>query len=212
MECSPWSAHDVFGAGDEDAGATGLAPDALVDRSRRTVVVVARDELAPVDPQLTVEEMQLFYARMRMGWVIRAGRQPYQHADPVPFRVGREQLAFDPRARPVPIPARTTAAPVAAPAVSPSPRQCDAQAAPAGTSADAAHRWARRRTDRPPRGGSPTRAGNPGTRQYGLRPRQPRSPAGSERRTRTSPRSARSGSDGTSSWLHRFFGQRVPQI
>src|SRR5512132_3954989 len=90
------SAKGIFGAGDEDAGATGLAPDALVDRSRRTVVVVARDELAPVDPQLTVEEMQLFYARMRMGWVTRAGRQPYQHADPVPFRVGREQLAFDP--------------------------------------------------------------------------------------------------------------------
>src|SRR4029077_2727700 len=103
------SAKSIFGAGDEDAGATGLAPDALVDRSRRTVVVVARDELAPVDPQLTVEEMQLFYARMRMGWVTRAGRKPYQHADPVPFRVGREQLAFDPgrdlfpfRLRPLP--------------------------------------------------------------------------------------------------------------
>ena len=48
------------GAGDENAGAARLAPDALVARSRRTVVVVARDELALVDPQLTVEEMQLF--------------------------------------------------------------------------------------------------------------------------------------------------------
>src|SRR5438045_2980317 len=49
------SAKGIFGAGDEDAGATGLAPDALVARSRRTVIVVAREELALVDPQLTVE-------------------------------------------------------------------------------------------------------------------------------------------------------------
>jgi len=40
--------------------------------------------------------MQLFYARMRMRGVTRAGREAYQHADAVPFRVGREQLAFDP--------------------------------------------------------------------------------------------------------------------
>jgi hypothetical protein len=45
-------AKGVFGAGDEDAGAAGLAPDALVARSGRTVVVVAREELALVDPQL----------------------------------------------------------------------------------------------------------------------------------------------------------------
>ena len=30
------------------------------------------------------------------GEVTRAGREAYEHADPVPFRVGREQLAFDP--------------------------------------------------------------------------------------------------------------------
>jgi quercetin dioxygenase-like cupin family protein len=40
--------------------------------------------------------MQLFYARMRMRGITRAGRETYQHADAVPFRVGREQLAFDP--------------------------------------------------------------------------------------------------------------------
>src|SRR5437868_174646 len=38
------SAQRVFGAGDEDAGAAGLAPDALVARARRTVIVVAREE------------------------------------------------------------------------------------------------------------------------------------------------------------------------
>src|SRR5262249_47420681 len=54
------SAESIFRACDENAGAACLAPDALVARSGRTVVVVARNELAPVDPQLTVEEMQLF--------------------------------------------------------------------------------------------------------------------------------------------------------
>src|SRR6516164_7807188 len=91
------SAKSVFGAGDENTGAACLTPDALVARSRRTVVVVARDQLALVDPQFTVKEMQLFDARMRMRGVTRAGREAYQHADAVPFRVGREQLAFDPR-------------------------------------------------------------------------------------------------------------------
>src|SRR5262245_44853780 len=57
------SAKGIFGAGDENTGAACLTPDALVARRRRTVVVVARDELALVDPQFTVEEMQLFYAR-----------------------------------------------------------------------------------------------------------------------------------------------------
>src|SRR5882672_9010715 len=40
--------------------------------------------------------MQFFFARMRMRGVARAGREAYQHADAVPLRVGREQLAFDP--------------------------------------------------------------------------------------------------------------------
>jgi hypothetical protein len=68
----------------------------MVFRSGRTVIVVTGHELAFVDPQLAIEKMQLFYAGMSMRWVTRAGRQPYQHADPVPLRVGREQLAFDP--------------------------------------------------------------------------------------------------------------------
>ena len=74
------SAKGIFGAGDENTGAACLTPDALVARSRRTIVVVARDELALVDPQFTVEEMQLFYARMRMRGVTRTGCEAYQHA------------------------------------------------------------------------------------------------------------------------------------
>src|SRR5690242_7242185 len=87
-------AQGILGAGDENAGAARLAPDALVAGSRRTVVVVAGDELALIDPQLALEEMQLLDARMRMRRVGCAGREADQHADPLPFRVGREQLAF----------------------------------------------------------------------------------------------------------------------
>src|SRR5437763_11572441 len=90
------SMKDIFGAGDEEAGAARLAPDALVARSRRTVIVIAGHELLLVDPQFTDEEMQLFNAIMGMHRVAGAGREAHQHADPMPFRIGREQLAFDP--------------------------------------------------------------------------------------------------------------------
>src|SRR3954471_895206 len=92
----PWELQNIFGAGGEKTGAAGLTPDALVARSGLTVVVVARKELALVDPQLAIKKMQLFDAGMRMRRITCAGREAYQHADPVPFRVGREQLAFDP--------------------------------------------------------------------------------------------------------------------
>src|SRR6185503_20812296 len=89
------SAKNIFGTGDENAGAAGLAPDALVAGARCTVVVVAREELAFVDPQLTIQEMQFFYAGMSMRGVTGAGREANQHANPVPCGVGRKQLAFD---------------------------------------------------------------------------------------------------------------------
>src|SRR5688572_29206330 len=89
------SAKDIFGAGDENAGAAGLAPDALVARARRAVIVIAGEELARVDPEFAVEKMQLFHAGMGVRRIARAGRQPYQHADPVSYMVGGEQLAFD---------------------------------------------------------------------------------------------------------------------
>jgi len=91
------SAKDIRSTGDEKTGAAGLAPDTLVARSRRTVVVVAGEELALVDPQFTVEEMQLFDARVGMRGVTGAGRKAHEHANPVPLCVRREQLAFDPR-------------------------------------------------------------------------------------------------------------------
>src|ERR1043166_7894227 len=40
--------------------------------------------------------MELFYARMSMRGVSGAGREAYQHANSMPFGVGRQQLAFDP--------------------------------------------------------------------------------------------------------------------
>src|SRR5688572_1787809 len=95
--CASGLAKDIFGTGNENAGAASLAPDALVAGARRTIVVVAREELPLVDPQLTVKEIQLFCACMSMRRVSHARRETYQHADPVPFDIGREQLTFDPR-------------------------------------------------------------------------------------------------------------------
>src|SRR5215216_4346440 len=89
------SAQDIPGAGDQNAGAAGLAPDAFVARAGRPVVVVAGQKLALVDPQLAVEKMQLFDTGMGMRRITRTGRQAHQHADPVPFAVGRQQLALD---------------------------------------------------------------------------------------------------------------------
>jgi hypothetical protein len=40
--------------------------------------------------------MQLFYAGMSMSRVACAGREAYQHAYPMSFRVGREQFALNP--------------------------------------------------------------------------------------------------------------------
>jgi len=129
----------------QEAGAARLAPNALIARSRRTVIVVARKELALVDPQLTIEEMQLFYAGMSMRWVTGAGRQRTSMlTGPFPCRSPAACIRCP--ARPVPIPARTTLAPAAAPVVSRSPRRGEAQGAPAVMSSDAAHLWARRRT------------------------------------------------------------------
>ena len=168
---------------------TQVQPVSLQTRSspaaRRTVVVVARDELALVDPQFTVEKMQLFDARMGVRRVTRAGRQAHQHADPMPFARRSPAACIRSRARPVPNPARTTAAPAAAPAAAPSPRRCAAQDAPAAMSSDAARRSARRRTDRPPGGGSPVRAGSAGTRRCAPGLRAVRSPAGPAGRRRT---------------------------
>ncbi len=90
------SANDNFGGGDENAGAASRSRHAR-RRSRRAVVVVARKVLALVDPQLTGEQMQLFLPCMSMRGVTRSTREAYEHANPVPLRIGREQLAFDPR-------------------------------------------------------------------------------------------------------------------
>ena len=91
------SAKGIFGAGDKNTGAACLAPDALVERLRCTIVMIARHELAPIDPKLPVEQMQFFDAGMSVRRVTRARREPHQHADALVLRVVREQLAFDSR-------------------------------------------------------------------------------------------------------------------
>src|SRR5579871_3788910 len=61
---APGSANDVARAGDEQAGASGLAPNPLVRGPRMTLVVVAGAELARFDPKLAVEQVKFLDARM----------------------------------------------------------------------------------------------------------------------------------------------------
>src|SRR5579871_35443 len=90
-----FSAKNIFRAGDEDAGAACLAPDPVVPSSRRAIIVVPGHEPAVVDPQLAIEKMKFFHVRMRVRGIMRSGRETYQHADPLSFRVIRQELAFD---------------------------------------------------------------------------------------------------------------------
>src|SRR5262245_41516924 len=60
------SKQKVPRAGDEYAGTTGLAPYALVGGAGFCPAVVAGMELPVVDPQLTVEQIQLLQAGMRV--------------------------------------------------------------------------------------------------------------------------------------------------
>src|SRR5579862_2767771 len=87
----------VVGVGDEKAGAACLAPHPLVGRPGRGVVVIARKELALVDPQLAVEKVQFLDTRMSMCWVARSGCEAHKHGNPVCVRVARKQLALNPR-------------------------------------------------------------------------------------------------------------------
>src|SRR5690349_17113609 len=58
------SAQDVGERCDQQARAAGLAPHAAVTGPGLGAIVVAGMELAIVDPQLAVEQVQLFHARV----------------------------------------------------------------------------------------------------------------------------------------------------
>src|SRR5579883_2420075 len=92
---SLYSSQDVPGAGDQDAGAAGFAPHPVVAGPRRATVAIAGNELAFINPELAVEQMQLLGRRMGMRGIARVRRQAHQHADPVPLAIGCQQLAFD---------------------------------------------------------------------------------------------------------------------
>ena len=86
---------NVLRTGHENAGATGLAPHALVARARLRPVIVARVKFPVVDPQLAVKEKQLLQPGMRVSGILDARQQTHQHAHAVSLRIGRHQLAED---------------------------------------------------------------------------------------------------------------------
>src|SRR5579884_3439235 len=91
------SEKKVSGAGEKQARAADFAPHALISLAGGTVVVVARQEPAAVDPQLPVQEMEFLGSRMRMCGIARVSRQAHQHADTAPLIVVREDLTLDSR-------------------------------------------------------------------------------------------------------------------
>src|SRR5262252_8598264 len=77
---------------DEQAGAAGFAPYALVAGTRLGPVVVAGLELAVVDPEVTIEEMQLLEPCVDVRRIFDAGLETHQHRDAISIAVRREEL------------------------------------------------------------------------------------------------------------------------
>src|SRR5262245_2727829 len=86
------SAKPVSGGGEEHARAAGLAPDPLVAGTGLSPVVVARIQLLVVDPELAVQQIQLFDPGMGVRRIGGPRREAYEHADAVFVGIRREQL------------------------------------------------------------------------------------------------------------------------
>ena len=82
---------------DQNACAAGLAPDTMIDAVGLRPEVVAGMKLRVVDDHLAVKQMQLLDVLMAVGRLVGSRREPHHHADAVLLRIGREQLAGDPR-------------------------------------------------------------------------------------------------------------------
>src|SRR5713101_7965312 len=87
----------VLGRREENAGAAGLSPDTMINAVELGPVVVAWVQLLVADHQLAVKQMQLFNSGMAVTRIVGSRREPYQHADAVFLRIGREQFAGDAR-------------------------------------------------------------------------------------------------------------------
>jgi hypothetical protein len=87
----------VFVRRNENARAAGFAPYTMIDAVGLGPDVVAGIKLLVIDHELAMEQMQFFNSGMAVLRIVRPRREPYQHADPVFLRIGREQLAGDAR-------------------------------------------------------------------------------------------------------------------
>ena len=80
----------VFDRRQEYARAAGFAPYAMIDGVGLGPVVIAGIKLLVIDHQLAVKQMQLFYSGVAVTRIVGSRREPYQHANAIFLRIGRE--------------------------------------------------------------------------------------------------------------------------
>jgi hypothetical protein len=62
----------------------------MIDGVGLAPVVIAGIKLLVIDHQLAVQKMQLFHSGVTVTRIVGSRRKPYQHADAVFLRIGRE--------------------------------------------------------------------------------------------------------------------------
>jgi uncharacterized protein YdhG (YjbR/CyaY superfamily) len=80
----------VFSRRKENARTAGFAPYTMIDGVGLGPVVIAGIKLLVIDHQLAVQKMQLFHSGVAVTRIVGSRRKPYQHADAVFLRIGRE--------------------------------------------------------------------------------------------------------------------------
>src|SRR6266853_3048016 len=80
----------VFDRRKENARAASFAPHTIINGVGLGPVVIAGIKLLVVDHQLAVKQMQLFHSGVAVTRIVGSRLQPYQHANAVFLRIGRE--------------------------------------------------------------------------------------------------------------------------
>ena len=80
----------VFNRRKENARAAGFAPYTIINGVGLGPVVIAGIKLPVIDHQLAVKQMQFFDSGVAVTRIVGSRREPYQHADAVFLRLGRE--------------------------------------------------------------------------------------------------------------------------
>src|SRR5258708_16809289 len=80
----------VFDRRQEYARAAGFAPYAMIDGVGPGPVVIAGIKLLVIDHQLALQQIKLFYSGVAVTPIVGSRAEPYQHANAIFLRIGRE--------------------------------------------------------------------------------------------------------------------------